>query len=47
MVFTLWLLAVILVVYGFITFSRGDLLLGAIFVLLGLLAGPGGVSLFT
>lgn len=44
--FWLWLLAVILVVCGIITAIRGAVLLGIVLIILGLLVGPGGVSLF-
>jgi len=43
----LWILAVILVVSGIVTLIRGQLLLGVVLVIVGLLVGPGGVSLFT
>ncbi len=42
----LWLLAVILVVWGIVTAVRGQLALGVVLVVLGLLVGPGGVSIF-
>jgi hypothetical protein len=45
--FILWLIAVVLVVYGIVTAVRGQLILGIVLVVLGLLVGPGGVSLFT
>jgi hypothetical protein len=47
MQFILWLIAVILVVWGIVTAVRGQLLLGIVLVVLGLLVGPGGVSIFT
>jgi hypothetical protein len=43
----LWILAVILVVAGIVTAVRGQLLLGIVLVVVGLLVGPGGVSVFT
>ena len=43
----LWLIAVVLVVYGIITAVRGSVLMGIVFIVVGLLVGPGGVSLFT
>lgn len=46
MAFLLWLIAVILVVYGIVRAVSGDVLLGIILVILGLLIGPGGVSIF-
>lgn len=46
MVFVLWLLAVILVVAGIVSAVRGAVLYGVVLIVLGLLVGPGGVSLF-
>lgn len=43
----LWILAVILVVWGIITIIRGAVLWGIVLIIIGLLVGPGGVSLFT
>ena len=43
----LWILAVILVVAGIVTALRGQILLGIVLVIVGLLVGPGGVSVFT
>ena len=47
MALILWILAVILVVYGIWTIFRGQLLLGIVIIIVGLLVGPGGVSIFT
>ncbi|MEP6526603.1 MAG: GPGG-motif small membrane protein [Nocardioidaceae bacterium] len=47
MAFVLWILAVILVISGIVTIVRGGLLLGIVLIVVGLLVGPGGVSLFT
>ena len=47
MVFLLWILAVILVVWGFVSLVRGATLMGIVLIIVGLLVGPGGVSLFT
>jgi hypothetical protein len=47
MEFILWIIAVVLVVWGIVTAVRGQLLLGIVLVVLGLLVGPGGVSIFT
>ncbi|WP_200944975.1 MULTISPECIES: GPGG-motif small membrane protein [unclassified Nocardioides] len=47
MAFILWILAVILVVSGIVTIFRGQLLFGIVLIIVGLLVGPGGVSLFT
>ena len=43
----LWILAVILVIAGIVTAFRGQVLLGVVLVIVGLLVGPGGVSIFT
>jgi len=43
----LWLIAVALVIYGIITLVRGGVLMGIVLIVLGLLVGPGGVSIFT
>ena len=43
----LWIIAVILVIAGIVTAVRGQILLGIVLVVVGLLVGPGGVSLFT
>ena len=42
----LWIVAVILVIAGIITALRGQILLGIVLIV-GLLVGPGGVSVFT
>jgi hypothetical protein len=47
MTFLLWLLAVILVIWGIVTLVRGQVLLGVVLIIVGLLVGPGGVSVFT
>jgi hypothetical protein len=46
MEFILWLLAVILVVAGIVSLVRGAILYGIVLIVVGLLVGPGGVSLF-
>jgi hypothetical protein len=45
--FILWILAVILVVSGIVTLVRGSILWGIVLIIVGLLVGPGGVSIFT
>ena len=42
----LWIIAVILVIAGIIALIRGELLAGAALIIVGLLVGPGGVSIF-
>lgn len=45
--FILWLLAVILVIGGIVQLVKGQVLFGIVLIIVGLLVGPGGVSLFT
>jgi hypothetical protein len=47
MTFVLWLLAVILVVSGIVALLRRQFLWGVVLIIVGLLVGPGGVSIFT
>ncbi len=47
MAFILWIIAVILVISGIVTIVRGSLLFGILLIVVGLLVGPGGVSIFT
>lgn len=42
----LWILAVILVVAGIFAIVRKQLLWGVVLIIVGLLVGPGGVSVF-
>jgi hypothetical protein len=46
MAFILWLLAVILVIAGVVSLLRGAVLYGIVLIIIGLLVGPGGVSIF-
>ncbi|BCJ64003.1 GPGG-motif small membrane protein [Polymorphospora rubra] len=43
----LWILAVVLVVAGVLALFRRQILWGIVLIVVGLLVGPGGVSLFT
>jgi hypothetical protein len=43
----LWIIAVVLVIAGIVTIVRGGLIWGIVLIVLGLLVGPGGVSIFT
>jgi hypothetical protein len=43
----LYIVAVVLVIYGVITLVRGAVLQGIVLIVLGLLIGPGGNSIFT
>jgi hypothetical protein len=47
MVTLLWILAVVLVIAGIVGIIRGQLLWGIVLIIVGLLVGPGGVSVFT
>jgi hypothetical protein len=42
----LWLIAVILVIAGIVTLIRGGVLAGIVLIIVGLLIGPGGVSIW-
>ena len=42
----LWLLAVVLVIAGIVSLLRGQVLYGIVLIVVGLLVGPGGVSIF-
>ena len=43
----LWIIAAVLVIWGIVSLIRGQLLMGAVLIVVGLLVGPGGVSIFT
>jgi hypothetical protein len=43
----LWIVAAALVIAGIVTIIRGAVLFGAALIVIGLLVGPGGVSIFT
>jgi hypothetical protein len=42
----LWVIAVVLVIWGIVTLIRGGVLAGIVLIIVGLLVGPGGVSIF-
>lgn len=42
----LWIIAAILVIAGIVTLLRGAVLYGIVLIIVGLLIGPGGVSIF-
>ena len=46
MSFILWIIAVILVIAGIVVLIGGSVLWGIVLIVLGLLVGPGGVSIF-
>jgi hypothetical protein len=43
----LWILAVVLVVAGVLALFRRQVLWGVVLIIVGLLVGPGGVSIFS
>jgi hypothetical protein len=43
----LWIVAVILVIAGVVSLVRRQLAAGIVLIVVGLLVGPGGVSVFT
>jgi hypothetical protein len=47
MEFVLWLIAVILVIAGIVALFRREVMYGVILIIVGLLVGPGGVSVFS
>jgi hypothetical protein len=42
----LWVIAAIFVIAGIVTLVRGGVVLGIVLIIVGLLIGPGGVSIF-
>jgi hypothetical protein len=47
MEFLLWIIAVVLVIAGIVALFRREVLWGVVLIIVGLLVGPGGVSIFT
>ncbi len=47
MALILWILAAVLVIAGIFAIVRKQLLWGIVLIVVGLLVGPGGVSMFT
>jgi hypothetical protein len=42
----LWVIAVVCVIAGIVTIFRGSVFAGIVLIVIGLLVGPGGVSVF-
>jgi len=42
----LWIIAAVLVIAGIVTLVRGGVLAGVALIIVGLVVGPGGVSIF-
>ena len=47
MTFILWLIAVVLVIAGIVALARREIVYGIVLIIVGLLVGPGGVSVFS
>ena len=47
MEFLLWIVAAVLVIWGIVTLLRGAVLGGIVLIVLGLVVGPGGYSIFS
>ena len=47
MAFILWIIAVIIAIYGILRLVRGDILWGIILLIVAALVGPGGYSVFS
>lgn len=43
----LWILAVIIGIWGVVTLIRGQVLMGIVIIIVAFLVGPGGVSVFS
>ncbi len=43
----LWIIAAVLVIAGILTLVRGGIIGGIVLIIVGLLVGPGGVSIFS
>lgn len=43
----LWIIAVLFVIAGLLAVLQGNLLLGIVLIVIGLVVGPGGVSIFS
>ena len=46
MTMLLWILALLIGIWGVVTLIRGQVLLGIILIIVAFLVGPGGVSIF-
>jgi hypothetical protein len=43
----LWIIAAVFVIAGIVTLLRGGIIAGIVLIIVGLLIGPGGVSIFS
>ena len=46
MAFILWIIAVVIAIYGILRLVRGDILIGIILLIVAAAVGPGGYSIF-
>jgi hypothetical protein len=46
MAFILWIIAVVIAIYGILRLVRGDILIGIVLLVVAALVGPGGYSIF-
>jgi hypothetical protein len=46
MALLLWILAVLIGIWGVVTLIRGQVLMGIVLIVVAFLVGPGGVSIF-
>ena len=46
MTMLLWILALLIGIWGVVTLIRGQVLLGIVLIIVAFLVGPGGVSVF-
>ncbi len=44
--FLLWIVAAVLVIWGIVTLVRGAVIGGIVLIVIGLIVGPGGYSIF-
>jgi hypothetical protein len=47
LMFLLWILAVLIGIWGVVTLIRGQVLAGIVLIIVAFLVGPGGVSVFS
>ncbi len=46
MAFILWIIAVVIAIFGVVRIVRGDILWGVVLLVVAALVGPGGYSIF-
>jgi TM2 domain-containing membrane protein YozV len=43
----LWLIALVIGIFGVLRIVKGDIMMGVVLIVVALLVGPGGVSIFS